>query len=222
MAAVFGSLWLAQPAHALDVVLRLVPTCRVCTAGRDIGIHWSLTTPDGAPVVVGASLLELTDESGNRVFTVENPFSLQPGERLPQGNVSGNVVGDALRKELAKLEAGEYRARWLTEGRSSNTARFTVTSDPGDVAPLTIEPLLLESGDAGDAELVAYFVNTGGETIELAGTWGASRVLIDGVPYTRAMTTWCGTSSLGPGGSWGVVVDLDSYCCRLNRPAAIR
>jgi hypothetical protein len=77
--------------------------------------------------------------------------------------------------------------------------------------PLTIEPLMLEGGDAGDAELVAYFVNTGEETIDLAGAWGASRMLIDGVPYTRAMTMWCGTSSLGPGRSWGVVVDLDAY-----------
>lgn len=110
----------------------------------------------------------------------------------------------ALRKELAKLEAGEYRARWLTEGRSSNTVRFTVTADPGSVAPLTIEPLLLEDGNAGDAEVVAYFVNTGGETIELVGAWAASRVLIDGVPYTRAVIRWTGPSGLGPGGSWGV------------------
>jgi hypothetical protein len=221
MALVAGSRPLAAQTSAGSLNLYVVPECRVCRAGEPLFFSFHLAAAERAPLRVQSSVFEIADAAGGVVFSDRNLYFLPQGDELPLGSTGGTYASSKLDERLRKLGAGDYSVRWGVNDHWSNRAAFTISASDDPEVPLTIEALQFNDSESqAPAAFMAYLVNTGAGTIGLPGALMRSQVMIDGISYERKATMWAGPGDLEPGGSWGVVLELDEYGRPDARPVA--
>jgi hypothetical protein len=200
----------SPPQPPFPVEIRIVPECRRCAVGREVSFLTSYRLDDGT-VAIRRSTLDVEEVHGKVLFSFENPFCQQPGERWGAGNGVSNCVAPALLKRLAALPAGDYAVTWRVNEVESNTASFRLSRTVEPAEPLVIQPLVRHGETMAQPELLAHFTNTGSASLFLPYIWGGSSLIVDGVSYSRFAWMWSGTSDLGPGDTWGVVVALGEF-----------
>jgi hypothetical protein len=83
---------------------------------------------------------------------------------------------------------------------------------------LEIEPIGEFDGRERPNFLLAFFRNQSSARMDTSLLWEGSRLLVDGDEFHLAMMIWIGFTGLGPGRSWGDVVELAAFWDQHKQP----
>lgn len=139
----------------------------------------------GQAVDFRKSLFTIRDERGKEIFKKRGAFGLDEKEPVSKGWVSAG--GSPFFKTA--VPDGKYSAVWTVGKRKSNTAHFTIGTDPDE---LFLEPLM----DGFGACLNLHIFNSEGEDFDVLDALSSAEVRVDSDVFKAFPPAWAGPSAL--------------------------